>query len=70
MVGNIAGFVTCDDKKTHLILVSNLLIEIVVYILEKLSFINGALTNVQVVDSRVDNNKCDLKTLSSGICIP
>jgi hypothetical protein len=37
MVGIIAGFVTRDDKKTHLILVSNLLSEIVVYIVEKLS---------------------------------
>jgi hypothetical protein len=70
MVGIIAGFVTCDDKKTHLILVSNLLREFMVYTVEKLSFINGALTTVQVVDSGEDNNKTDLKTLSSGICIP
>jgi hypothetical protein len=60
MVGIIAGFVTCDDKKIHLILVSNLLREIMVYTVEKLSFINGALTTVQVVDSREDNNKTDL----------
>jgi hypothetical protein len=66
MVGIIAGFDTCDDKKTHLILVSNLLREIVVYTVEKLSFINGALPTVQVAESREDNNT----TVSSGICIP
>jgi hypothetical protein len=70
MVGIHAGFVTCDDKKTHLILVSDLLREIMVYTVEKLSFINGALTSVQVVESRVDNNKTELKTVSSWICIP
>jgi hypothetical protein len=64
MAGIIAGFVTCDYKKTHLILVSNLLREITVYTIEKLSFINAALTTVQVVESRED------KTVSSGICIP
>jgi hypothetical protein len=67
MVGIIADFVTCDDKKTHLILVSNLLREIVV---EKPSFINAALPTVYVVESREDNNKTDLKTVSRGICIP
>jgi hypothetical protein len=41
-----------------------------VYTVEKLSFINAALTTVEVVDSREDNNKTDLKTVSSGICIP
>jgi hypothetical protein len=70
MVGIIAGFVTCDYKKTHLILVSNLLREIMVYTVEKLSFNNAALTTEHVVDSREDNNKTDLKTISSGICIP
>jgi hypothetical protein len=70
MAGIFAGFVTCDDKKTHFILVSNLLREIMVYTVEKLSFINGALPTVQVVESREDNNKTDLKTVSSGICIP
>jgi hypothetical protein len=70
MVGIIAGFVTCDDKKTHLILVSNLLREIVVHTVETVSFINGALPTVQVVDSREDNNTTDLKTVSSGICVP
>jgi hypothetical protein len=70
MVGIIAGFVTCDDKKTHIILVSNLLREIMVYTVEKLSFISGALPTVQVVDSREDNNTTDLKTVPSGICIP
>jgi hypothetical protein len=70
MVGIIAGFVTCDDKETHLILVSNLLREIVVYTVEKVSFINGALPTVQVVQSREDNNKTDIKTVSNGICIP
>jgi hypothetical protein len=70
MVGIIAGFVTCDDKKTHLILVSNLLREIVVYTVEKLSVINAALPTVHFVDSREDDNKTDLKTVSSGICIP
>jgi hypothetical protein len=63
MVGIIAGFVSCDDKKTHLILVSNLLREIMVYTVEKVSFINAALTTVQVVESREDNNKSDLKTI-------
>jgi hypothetical protein len=70
MVGIIACLVTCDDKKTHLILVSHLLREIMVYTVEKLSFINGALTTVKVVESREDNNKTDLKTVPSGICIP
>jgi hypothetical protein len=70
MVGIIAGFVTCDDKETHLFLVSNLLREIMVYTVETLSFIDGALTTVQVVESREDNNKTDLKTVSSGICVP
>jgi hypothetical protein len=70
MVGIIAGFVTCDDKKTHLILVSNLLRKFVVYTVEKLSFSNGALPSVHVVDSREDNNTPDLKTVSSGICVP
>jgi hypothetical protein len=70
MVGMIAGFVTCDDKKTHLILASNLLREIVVHTVETLSFTNDALTTVKVVESREDNNKTDLKTLCSGICIP
>jgi hypothetical protein len=41
-----------------------------VYTVEKLSFINGALPTVQVGESREDNNKTDLKTVSSGICIP
>jgi hypothetical protein len=57
-------------QETHLILVSNLLREIVVYTVETLSFINGALPTVQVVDSREDKNKTDLKTVSSGISIP
>jgi hypothetical protein len=70
MVGIIAGFVTCDDKKTHLILVSNLLREIMVYTVEKLSFINGALTTLQVVESRENNKKSDLKNVSSLICVP
>jgi hypothetical protein len=69
MVGIIAGFIACDDKKTHLILVSKLLREIMVYTLERLSFINAALTTVQVVESREDNIKTHLKTVSSGICI-
>jgi hypothetical protein len=69
MVGIIAGFVTCY-KETHLILVSNLLREIMVYTVEKLSFNNGALTTVKDVESREDNNTTDLKTISSGICIP
>jgi hypothetical protein len=56
--------------RKHLILVSNLLREIMVYTVEKLSFINGALTTVQVVESSEDNNKTDLKTVSRGICIP
>jgi hypothetical protein len=66
----IAGFVTCDDKETYLILVSNLLREIMVYTVEKLSFINGAITTVVVAENREDNNTTDLKTVSSGICIP
>jgi hypothetical protein len=70
MVGIIAGFFTYDDKKTHLILVSKLLREIMAYTVEKLSFINGGLTTVQVVESREDNNKTDLKTVTSGICVP
>jgi hypothetical protein len=36
MVGIITDFVTCDDKKTHLIFVSNLLREIMVHTVEKL----------------------------------
>jgi hypothetical protein len=43
MVIIVAGLVTCDDKKTHLILVSNLLREIMVYTVEKLSFIMALL---------------------------
>jgi hypothetical protein len=70
MVGIIAGFVTCDVRERHLILVSNLLREIMVYTVEILSFINIALLTVQVVESREDNNKTDLKTVSSGICVP
>jgi hypothetical protein len=56
--------------RKHLILVSNLLREIMVYTVENVSFINGALTTVQVVESREANNKIDLKIVSSGICIP
>jgi hypothetical protein len=41
-----------------------------VYTVEKLSFSIGALTSGQVVESREDNNETDLKTESSGICIP
>jgi hypothetical protein len=41
-----------------------------VYTVEILSFINGALPTVQVVERREDNNKTDLKTVSSGICVP
>jgi hypothetical protein len=42
-----------------------------VYTVEKkLRFINGALPTVKVVESREDNNKADLKTVSSGICVP
>jgi hypothetical protein len=53
MVGIIASFVTCDDKKTHLISVSNLLRErLWCTQLKNVSFINAALTTVQVVDSR------------------
>jgi hypothetical protein len=70
MVGFIAGFVICDVRERHLILVSNLLREIMVYTVEILIFINGALPTVQVVESREDNNKTDLKTVSSGICVP
>jgi hypothetical protein len=69
MVGLIAGFISCDDKKTHFILVSNLLREIMVYTNDKLSFINAPLTTVQVVENREDNNTTDLKTVYSGICI-
>jgi hypothetical protein len=38
MVGIIAGFVTYDEKKRNLILVSNLLREIMVYTVEKLGY--------------------------------
>jgi hypothetical protein len=41
-----------------------------VYTVEKLSFINAALPTVQVVESSEDNNKTDMKTVSSGICVP
>jgi hypothetical protein len=56
--------------RKHLILIINLLREIMVYIVETLSFINAALPTVQVVESREDNNKTDLKTVPSGICVP
>jgi hypothetical protein len=56
--------------RKDLILVSNLLREIMVYTFEELSFIKGSLTALQVVESRENNNKTDLKTVSSGICIP